>query len=99
MNIYLLSQDINNNYDTYDSVIVIAESEEEARKIHPSEYSTHVENNEWYGTYADKSNGTYPTGSHEWIPYSEINKLSVDLIGTANENQKKGVVLASFNAG
>lgn len=35
MNLYLLTQDVNVGYDTYDSVIVCAESEEEAVKIPP----------------------------------------------------------------
>ena len=35
MNLYLLTQDVNMDWDTYDSVIVCAESEEEAVKIHP----------------------------------------------------------------
>lgn len=35
MNLYLLEQDVNMDWDTYDSVIVCAESEEEAVKIHP----------------------------------------------------------------
>lgn len=33
--IYLISQDTNTNYDTYDSAIVCAASQEEARQIHP----------------------------------------------------------------
>ncbi len=36
MNLYLLTQDEENGYDTYDSVVVAAESEDEARLIHPS---------------------------------------------------------------
>ena len=35
MNLYLISQDENNDYDTYDSVIVAAESEKTARLINP----------------------------------------------------------------
>jgi ribosome biogenesis protein Tsr3 len=35
MKIYLVSQNENNEYDTYDSLIVSANSEEEARKITP----------------------------------------------------------------
>ena len=35
MNLYLLTQDVNTDWDTYDSVIVCAESEEEAVKINP----------------------------------------------------------------
>jgi hypothetical protein len=38
MNLYLVSQDINTGYDTYDSMIVSAESEIDARNIHPSCY-------------------------------------------------------------
>lgn len=36
MNLYLLTQDVNMGWDTYDSAIVCAESEEEAVKIHPN---------------------------------------------------------------
>jgi len=41
MNLYLISQDINDDYDTYDSVIVCAKTEKEARHIRPGsgEYS------------------------------------------------------------
>ena len=39
MNLYLLTQDDNNGWDTYDSCIVCAETEEEAIKINPD--------NEW----------------------------------------------------
>lgn len=35
MKIYKISQSINNDYDTYDSAIVYAQSEEEAKQIHP----------------------------------------------------------------
>ena len=33
MNLYLLTQDVNMDWDTYDSAIVCAESEEEAAKV------------------------------------------------------------------
>ena len=35
MNIYLLTQYDRRGYDTYDSCVVYAESEDEARQIHP----------------------------------------------------------------
>ncbi len=35
LNIYLISQDVNKEYDTYDSAVVIAENEDDARIIHP----------------------------------------------------------------
>lgn len=36
MNLYLISQTENHNYDTYDAAVVRAESEEDARSIHPN---------------------------------------------------------------
>lgn len=36
MNLYYLSQDDRTYWDTYDSCIVCAENEEEAKKIHPN---------------------------------------------------------------
>ena len=35
MNLYLISQTVNQDYDTYDSAVVCAESELDARLIHP----------------------------------------------------------------
>ena len=35
MKLYLLSQDVNDNYDTYDSCVVVAESEEDAVTMKP----------------------------------------------------------------
>lgn len=35
MKIYLISQDTNPGYDTYDSAVVCAENEQQAQKIHP----------------------------------------------------------------
>ena len=46
MNLYLLTQNQNSGYDTYDSVVVRAESAEEARKILPSRYT------KWGGSYS-----------------------------------------------
>lgn len=35
MNLYKISQDVNDGWDTFDSAIVAAKSEEDARNIHP----------------------------------------------------------------
>jgi len=50
MNIYLISQDVNNDYDTYDSAVVYAPTEEDARMTHPSDYK-----HDWDGTMYDWS--------------------------------------------
>jgi len=47
MNLYYLSQDDERGYDTYDSCIVAAESEEAARQIRPG--------GEWEDTYTYSS--------------------------------------------
>lgn len=36
MKLYLISQEENNEYDTYDAAVVAAENEEAAKLIHPS---------------------------------------------------------------
>ena len=38
MNLYLISQSKNKDWDTFDSAVVCAETEEEARMTHPSPY-------------------------------------------------------------
>jgi hypothetical protein len=50
MKLWLLSQDENNNYDTYDSIIVAAKTEADAIKIHPygkDGWSSFAEWNVW----------------------------------------------------
>jgi len=36
MKLYLLSQSVNNDYDTYDSFVICCNNEDEARQSHPS---------------------------------------------------------------
>jgi len=38
VNLYRISQDENNDYDTFDSAVVAAENENDARTIHPHEH-------------------------------------------------------------
>jgi hypothetical protein len=39
MKLWLISQNQTTGYDTYDSAVVVAESETEAKSIHPSGYA------------------------------------------------------------
>ncbi len=55
MNIYLISQSENNNYDTYDSAVVIAESEDKAKIMHPSGKMDWDGKSAYY-SWADSSN-------------------------------------------
>lgn len=86
MYLYLIKQDVNNDYDTYDSAVVIASSEEEAKTIHPR--GDRWENEEWvsdcWGAMA------------EWTTPENV---AVVLIGTATSGKIGDVVISSFNAG
>lgn len=84
--LYKLSQDINNDYDTFDSAIVAAENEESARMIVPGNFG-------WEDYYKDYKNTHY-------APWADRpDQVKVQLIGIADSTIEKGIVLASFNAG
>jgi len=47
MNIYHISQSVNRGYDTYDSAVVTAESEEDARQMYPGGEKSIYDFNDW----------------------------------------------------
>jgi len=84
MNIYLISRPDSVDYDEYDSAVVAAETEEQARFIHPSgniQPERDLDAQRWDGS---------------WIAPSRVD---VALIGVAGPNIQAGVICASFNAG
>jgi len=92
--LYLLSQDINDGYDTYDSCIVCATSRGDALKIDPSGYYKYHDDN-WYFQYSDKTEKIEE--NDEWCNPKNVN---ITLVGIADEKVKlNSVVCASFNAG
>lgn len=96
MNLYLLTQGYNSGYDTYDSCVVAAPNEYEARRICPSHYYTwSYEMESWAFEYGDGSLKRDTPDS--WV--SDLELIDVQLIGVADPSVKKGVVCASFNAG
>lgn len=94
--LWLISQDEKTGYDIYDSAVVVADTEEEARFIDPSDqqfYKYH--DGAWYFQYADGSEREELRS--DWP--SPI-KVSATCIGEANDTLKPGeVVCASFHAG
>jgi hypothetical protein len=84
MNIYIISQEANNNYDAFDSAIVCAEDSVEARNMNPSN-GMKMEKTDWKSNYSP------------WC--SNVDQVKAKLIGVADEAIKKGVILSSFNAG
>jgi hypothetical protein len=51
MKLFKISQDLNNAYDTFDSVIVAANTAEEARRIHPGMLSWEEEASMVHGSW------------------------------------------------
>jgi len=99
MNLYLITQDKVGGYDIYDSAVVAAKSPDDARKINPSSFVTHVTNGKWMGTYSGGNNigAEYEKEGSSWVQYADIDCVEVEYLGKTEKD--RGVVLASFNAG
>lgn len=93
--LYLVEQDYNTGYDTYDSVVVAAKSVKDAIRMDPSglrEWSDEL--GSWMFVSAS---GLKTQEDHTaWAP---ISQLTCRCIGRAKEGTKPGIILASFNAG
>lgn len=90
MKLFLLSQNVNDDWDTYDSCVVCAQDENAARLIHPNDYNWI--NGEWcYDGHPIE--GPYSTWTHP-------QHVQVQYIGEAAFHVDEGAVLcSSFNAG
>ena len=84
MKLYHISQNEVRGYDTYSDMVVCAESEDEARKIHPSPWAPEGEN-PW---------------SYRWSGWATSpDNVEVTYLGEAADSVEKGVICASFHAG
>lgn len=101
LNLYHVSQDLNSDYDTYSDFVVACETEKEARETHPSRFVTHSTDTQWFGTHS--GDGTaYETENDSfgsWVKRTDVDKITVKLIGMAHPDVKPGVVCSSFHAG
>ena len=84
MNIYHMTADAG-GYDTYSDCVVAANTEDEARKTHPSRYDTE---GEWW--LRDLSYDSWT---------SSLEAVEVKLIGTAVPGTEAGVICSSYHAG
>ena len=84
-------------WDEFDSFVCVANSELNARRMHPRGNKCYVWddiNNAWHSVIFGKNELEY----HSWT--CNIDRLNVELIGNpSNTHEKEFVVLASFNAG
>ena len=78
-------------YDTYDSAVVAAETEEEARNTSPSG-AIWMDNQWWCRTLSGVG---FPASEYGWVHPSQV---IVEYLGEAGRSIR-GVVLSSFNAG
>lgn len=91
MNLYKISQDINNDYDTFDSAVVVAESEYAASRIHPRYFGMWKEIKTLDEIWADESNTS-------WVRTPQ--EVHVELLGIAEDSLEAGtIIVSSFNAG
>jgi len=94
MKLYLISQNVNNGYDTFDSAVVAAESEQEARETFPDN------NSEWRTYELDEDGFWVDEDGENPMEWAEnASQVSVKYLGEAAEGTQSGVILASFNAG
>lgn len=99
MNIYKIWVDNWLGYETYDSAIVVASSEEAARHIHPaSRYDSPVRGYNRETNRYDKPwyEGDTSSAYSDWALPENVN---VELVGTTNSYVEGTVLCASFNAG
>jgi hypothetical protein len=92
MNLYKISQNSNNNYDTYDSAVVCAENEGMARLTRPGVIFDGDEDHPSLINWSNRQ--AYRAG---WCASPDM--VEVELIGSAVPGLPQGVICASFNAG
>ena len=83
MNLYHISQDVYNGYDTYSDAVVAAKTAKSAATFHPMGGDWRVPHD------------TYCGGA--WV--NDPAQVSVEYIGKAKRGTKEGVICASFHAG
>ena len=92
MKLWMIRQIVNTGYDTYDSAIVAADTEEEASMIHPDNNCVWHDDSWYLQCRVGESKGDGCT----WCSPKQV---IVSDVGVAIRGTKKGVILASFNAG
>ena len=87
MNIYLLEQNVVYGYGAYNSMVVIAESAEEASQMHP------VYRESFVAHYKEKYGAAY--NPDEWCAPEDV---KVTLLGSSNEDTSR-IVISSRTGG
>lgn len=91
MNLYRIYRTDEVGYDEYDSAVVAAETAGFAAEVCPWP-ELHWRDGDWYFKSKDELYGDYSA----WVYPHQV---STEFLGTAKEGTKRGVIVASFNAG
>lgn len=96
MKLWRISQDVNNNWDTYDSAVVAAETEEDARNTYPD--NNGISDTKWSGSrwMWHLSDGRVMEANHGC--WTTPDNVSVKFLAE-NYDGPAGTICASFNAG
>lgn len=85
MNLYLLSQTENISFGTFNSCVVCAENEKDAKSIMPD-------------LFLNKGK-PFEVPDMQCVWAYSIERIQCVEIGTANKSQQRGVIIASYNDG
>ena len=94
MKLFKIYQNINKGYDTYDSAVVIANSAEEAQKIHPNDSSGDFSMSDSCVSRPDLVSVIY-LGEVVGAPVNDIDAVGAPV----NDIYPGAIICASFNAG
>ena len=87
MNLYLVTQNANTGQYAYEFAVVAAETEEEAKAIHPYDENMPVLDGHFIGPYCLDT----------WA--ESVDQVKAEYLGIAKEGTKKGIIVTSFNEG
>jgi len=102
MKLWLISQEVNCEYDTYYSAVVVAHTEEEAKLIHPNMgfpkfwLEDGPFGSGWYSKRLDGSPDLILTKYSAWCDPEYVKAVC---IGETDQEFPHPVICASFNAG
>ena len=98
LKLWKLSQDENNDYESYDSAVVVSDSQASAAMIHPVGPMIDLDRLVWNGIVWMWGDGGQSFGMNNW---TEPSKVKVVLIGEATPGlfNEGDVICSSYNAG
>ena len=98
MYLYLLSQDVNNDYGTFDSCVVVSSNADYAWQIHPAYCIRGWDSSNYYEFISEND-----PFNDEWSGWCQPGQVKVTYLGEFKGNQEDHehfpIICASFNDG